>query len=98
MKPSSDSEFHFSSHSITAFAEVLGLEDSVEARESSGQPILVLLQKDHSSWLRSIEDLARSSARLVIAVDEEWLEDHYLDDHGYGVPVATAYEMVRGNS
>jgi hypothetical protein len=86
----------FSSHAISTFAVALGLEESVDDRAALGQPILTLLQRDRADWLRAVEALIRSSARMVIAIDKGWLEDHYLDDHGYDAPMATAYEIVDG--
>jgi len=62
-----------------------------------GQPILVTLEESQSDWLRAVETLVHASHRLVIAVDESWLEDHYQDDHGYSQPMARAYEVVDGD-
>jgi hypothetical protein len=91
-----DFEFHFSSHSISTFAVALGLEGSVEGRAALGQPILTVLQPDQPYWLRAVEALIQSSTRMVIAIDEDWLESHYFDGHRCDAPMATAYEIVDG--
>jgi hypothetical protein len=93
---SGEFEFWFTSHAIDTFALFLSLAASADERAALGQPILVTLREDEPNWLEYVEALARSSTRMVIAINEDWLEDHYQDDHGYDVPMATAYEIVDG--
>lgn len=94
--PSCHFEFWYSSHAIDTFAVALALEGSVDERAALGQPILVTQREDMPGWRQAVEALIRSSTRMVIAIHEDWLEEHYLDDHGYGAPVATAYEILDG--
>ncbi len=89
-------DFNLSSHAIDTFACALGLEPGTDGRAALGQPILVTLAESQSDWLSAVETLIHASQRLVIAVDERWLEDRYEDDHGYSQPMARAYEIVDG--
>ena len=89
-------DFCFSSHVISTFAVALGLEESVDGRAALGQPILTVLQSDQPNWLRAVEALIRSSPRMVIAIDEYWVEELYINEHIYDRPMATAYRILDG--
>lgn len=93
---SGEFEFEFSSHAIDTFALMLSLEPSAVERAALEQPILITLREDEPNWLEYVEALARSSTRMVIAIDEDWLEDHYADHHGYDAPMATAHWIMDG--
>ncbi len=69
----------FSSHAIDAFAAALCLAEGVDDRATLGQPILVGLANDQPGWRESVYAMVVGAQRMVIAIDESWLEDSYDD-------------------
>jgi len=70
----------FSSHAIDAFAAALCLGESIGDRTALGQPILIGLANAQPGWRDAVHAMVVGAQRMVIAIDESWLEDRYYDD------------------
>lgn len=94
MQASLNSALCLSSHAIDTFASALGYSDCPQERERLGEPTLVKSDAKRLDWWSLIQALCSMTQRAVVAIDEDWLEDHFDDDHGYDQPMAMVYEVV----
>lgn len=69
-----------SSHAIDAFAAALCLAEGIDDRAMLGQPILIGLANAEPGWHAAVHAIVVGAQRMVIAIDESWLEDRYGDD------------------
>lgn len=89
-----EDELCFFSSAIDSFARALGYADHPTTRGDMGQPTLIMLNRRSATWSAAVRSVLCRTQRLVIAVDDDWLENIFDDDLRYDRAMAVAYELV----
>lgn len=87
----------FSSLAIEAFAEMLGFPEGAVGRHGDGYPVLIELDGHDGAWFDAIKALCKSTGRVVVAVDTNYLAARERGEKGwYGAPRAEIYQIEEG--
>lgn len=87
----------FSSIAIDGFARALEYGGNARDRFAEKEPTLITFDQGIATWPAAVRSLCERTKRLVVAVNEDWLEEYLDGEHGYDRPMAFAYEVIGEN-